>query len=228
MNIDQIASAARDLVAAARASGLHLTIETKPLQPLAMGHVEMAVDVRPARHADHSADVNKKMQPVHHPATSAKVLLQAPVVAWHCAWADSGWTQYHDAEDPLPAKWDDAPTQITPLIRQSDHQRIVTDLKLQLARSEQLAADRLDLLKDNRRAYLDARDRLRQDERDAHRYRWLRDVGNANWRPLGLRHGHSAAQADQKVDNAMAATDHLGDANKMVEPGAAMNGGGNG
>lgn len=40
---------------------------------------------------------------------------------------------------------------------------------------------------------------------DAARYRWLRDVGDATWRPFGLRHGYSAAQADAEIDRAMIA-----------------------
>jgi len=40
---------AAELAAFAAASGLVLTIERRPLLPLAMGHAETVVDVRPAR-----------------------------------------------------------------------------------------------------------------------------------------------------------------------------------
>ncbi len=46
--------------------------------------------------------------------------------------------------------------------------------------------------------------RLRDAEEDAKRYRWLRDVGDATWRPFGLREGYSAAQADAVIDAAIA------------------------
>lgn len=41
---------------------------------------------------------------------------------------------------------------------------------------------------------------------DAARYRWLRDVGDATWRPFGIRAGYSAAQADAAIDAAMSST----------------------
>lgn len=41
---------AKHLVLIAQKWGLVLTIETQPRQPLAMGHYEIVVDVRPARH----------------------------------------------------------------------------------------------------------------------------------------------------------------------------------
>lgn len=40
-------------------------------------------------------------------------------------------------------------------------------------------------------------------ERDAGRYRWLRDVGDATWRPFGLRDGCSADLADAAIDQAI-------------------------
>jgi len=40
---------------------------------------------------------------------------------------------------------------------------------------------------------------------DAERYRWLRDVGDATWRPFGLRTGYSAATADAAIDAAIRA-----------------------
>lgn len=49
MNFISIYCQAEALVSAARAAGVHLTIETRSLMPLAMGHVEMVVDVRPTR-----------------------------------------------------------------------------------------------------------------------------------------------------------------------------------
>lgn len=39
--------------------------------------------------------------------------------------------------------------------------------------------------------------------KDAARYRWLRDVGDATWRPFGVREGYSAAQADAAIDAAI-------------------------
>lgn len=45
------------------------------------------------------------------------------------------------------------------------------------------------------------RDALRKD---AERYRWLRDVGDATWRPFGIREGYSAEQADAAIDAALA------------------------
>jgi len=41
------------------------------------------------------------------------------------------------------------------------------------------------------------------DARDAARYRWLRDVGDATWRPFGLREGCSADLADAAIDAAI-------------------------
>lgn len=38
---------------------------------------------------------------------------------------------------------------------------------------------------------------------DAARYRWLRDVGDATWRPFALRVGYSAEMADSSIDAAM-------------------------
>ena len=40
--------------------------------------------------------------------------------------------------------------------------------------------------------------------KDSGRYAWLRDVGDATWRPFGLREGYSAAKADAAIDAAMA------------------------
>ena len=40
--------------------------------------------------------------------------------------------------------------------------------------------------------------------RDAMRYRWLRDIGDATWRPFGIRAGYSADMADSAIDKAMA------------------------
>jgi hypothetical protein len=41
---------AQRLVEMARQAGYVITIETKPLEPFAMGHYEMQVEVRKARH----------------------------------------------------------------------------------------------------------------------------------------------------------------------------------
>lgn len=38
---------------------------------------------------------------------------------------------------------------------------------------------------------------------DARRYRWLRDVGDATWRPFALRDGCSAVLVDAAIDAAM-------------------------
>ena len=46
-------------------------------------------------------------------------------------------------------------------------------------------------------------------DRDAARYRWLRDVGDATWRPFGLREGYSAEQADAEIDKAIAKADDV-------------------
>ncbi len=43
-----------------------------------------------------------------------------------------------------------------------------------------------------------------EDARDAARYRWLRDVGDATWRPFGLRAGYSASKANEAIDAAIA------------------------
>ena len=42
---------AEQLVAEAQRAGLVITVEQRPLQPLAMGHYETVVSVRPARGA---------------------------------------------------------------------------------------------------------------------------------------------------------------------------------
>jgi len=42
-----------------------------------------------------------------------------------------------------------------------------------------------------------------RDIKDATRYRWLRDVADARGRPIGLRDGGSAEQADADVDAEM-------------------------
>lgn len=47
------------------------------------------------------------------------------------------------------------------------------------------------------------RGQLQEAERDAVRYRWLRDVGDATWRPFGLRDGCTAALADRAIDEAI-------------------------
>lgn len=52
-DLDRIQRAAVALVEAAKLSDVILTIETKPLQPLAMGHHEMIIDVRAARQLSH-------------------------------------------------------------------------------------------------------------------------------------------------------------------------------
>ena len=50
-----------------------------------------------------------------------------------------------------------------------------------------------------------AEERQARIEREAARYRWLRDIGDATWRPFGVREGYSAAQADAAIDAAMKA-----------------------
>lgn len=42
--------------------------------------------------------------------------------------------------------------------------------------------------------------------KDAMRYRWLRDVGDATWRPFALREGYSGEMADKAIDEAMLKT----------------------
>ena len=42
-----------------------------------------------------------------------------------------------------------------------------------------------------------------ENDRDATRYRWLRDVGDSTWRPFGLREGYSAEKADAAIDAAI-------------------------
>ncbi len=39
--------------------------------------------------------------------------------------------------------------------------------------------------------------------KEAMRYRWLRDIGDATWRPFGIRAGYSADMADSEIDDAM-------------------------
>lgn len=64
-----------------------------------------------------------------------------PVVAWHVCWEGGcGWTQYHDACDPLPAEWDDPPDTITPL---TDHAVAETRIK-ELEAKLGTAIDRMD------------------------------------------------------------------------------------
>lgn len=41
---------------------------------------------------------------------------------------------------------------------------------------------------------------------EAKRYRWLRDVGDATWRPFSLREGYGADMADQAIDAAILMT----------------------
>jgi hypothetical protein len=47
---------------------------------------------------------------------------QIKPVAWKCVWIADGdgcdWEQYHDEDDPMPERWDDAPDEITPLYSQ--------------------------------------------------------------------------------------------------------------
>lgn len=52
---------------------------------------------------------------------------------------------------------------------------------------------------------------VRQLIADARRYRWLRDVGDATWRPFGIRVGYSAAQADAAIDAAIEAMQEKGE-----------------
>lgn len=46
-------------------------------------------------------------------------------------------------------------------------------------------------------------------QKDAKRYRWLRDVGDATWRPFALREGYSAEMADKAIDAAMLKTPNV-------------------
>lgn len=48
-------------------------------------------------------------------------------------------------------------------------------------------------------------EQLQRMAKDAERYRWLRDVGDATWRPFSRREGYSAEMADKAIDAAMAA-----------------------
>ena len=48
-NLEAIQAKAEALVAQAKACQVVVTIDLKPRQPLAMGHYDMVVDVRPAR-----------------------------------------------------------------------------------------------------------------------------------------------------------------------------------
>lgn len=43
-------------------------------------------------------------------------------------------------------------------------------------------------------------------QRDAARYRWLRDVGDAAWLPFALRYAFNRTKADAAVDLAMEGT----------------------
>lgn len=47
---------------------------------------------------------------------------------------------------------------------------------------------------------------LSEERIEAARYRWLRDVGDATWRPFGIRAGYSAQEADAAIDAAIAAS----------------------
>ncbi len=69
--------------------------------------------------------------------------------------------------------------------------------------AESLAGALLALIKSGDRAAEDLHDALTEEKKDAARYRWLRDVGDATWRPFALREGYSAAQADAAIDAAM-------------------------
>lgn len=44
---------------------------------------------------------------------------------------------------------------------------------------------------------------MQSGSKDALRYRWLRDVGDATWRPFALREGYSAEMANEAIDAAM-------------------------
>lgn len=49
----------------------------------------------------------------------------------------------------------------------------------------------------------DCNDALAKAEQEARRYRWLRDVGDATWKPFALREGCSAQKVDAAIDEAM-------------------------
>jgi hypothetical protein len=59
--VDRVRAEAEDLVAAAKASGIVLTIDLEPGFPLAMGNYRMVVNTRPARHA--APDVTEAPEP---------------------------------------------------------------------------------------------------------------------------------------------------------------------
>jgi len=40
-------------------------------------------------------------------------------------------------------------------------------------------------------------------QKEAMRYQWLRDTGDATWQPFGLREGYSAEMTDKAIDAAM-------------------------
>ena len=53
--------------------------------------------------------------------------------------------------------------------------------------------------------------RAQRDElaKNAERYLWLRDVGDATWRPFALREGYSAQALDEAIDTAILKTLHF-------------------
>lgn len=52
---EELGKAAVALSTLAQLNGMVVTIETKPLQPLAMGNYSIAIDIRPSHHAYRSA-----------------------------------------------------------------------------------------------------------------------------------------------------------------------------
>lgn len=57
--------------------------------------------------------------------------------------------------------------------------------------------------KEFERDWLECCETAEKYRKDAQRYRWLRDVGNATWRPFGIRAGYSADMADSAIDEAI-------------------------
>lgn len=88
IQLDDCRKLAEDVVNCCKVFGVHLTIESKSLTPLAMGNLDMVVNVRPARILLQPADISSSEPTGSARATEAGRMLQE---ICHGAAREAGW-----------------------------------------------------------------------------------------------------------------------------------------
>lgn len=107
---------------------------------------------------------------------------QIKATAWRCTW-DSEWVQYHDASDPMPEKWDDAPDFVEALTPLYEANIAIDALRAEVEALTSAASEH----RDGRLAALEraakAEAALAECREDAERYRWIRKQsrGESAW-----------------------------------------------